>query len=134
MYCWPETSPVLQAFQSHHRYPDNVNGLHKPFLHAEKTKKNIKKARVLDYSVDVSKVWVKYKGSEEEKWSKFPLLMGATAPLPPPDKNKYDNHLPGKASKASDIWKIVNKSFYNTVQADVGLSSGTNVETDDHSD
>ena len=134
MYWWPETSPVLQAFQSHHCYPDNVNGLHKPFLHAEKTKKNIKKARVLDYSVDVSKVWVKYKGSEEEKWSKFPLLMGATAPLPPPDKKKYDNHLPGKASKASDIWKIVNKSFYNTVQADVGLSSGTNVETDDHSD
>ena len=88
----------------------------------------------MDYSVDVSKVWVKYKGSEEEKWSKFPLLMGATAPLPPPDKKKYDNHLPVKASKASDIWKIMNKSFYNTVQADVGLSSGTNVETDDHSD
>ena len=119
---------------------NHFSTLFKKTVQRKKKSLSIKKARVLDYSVDhVSEVWVKYTGSEEEEWSKFPLLKkGATASLPPPDKKKYDSHLSVKASKASDSRKIVNKyvpddhkSFYDIVQADDGSSSETDVETDE---
>ena len=97
---------------------------------------SIRKARVIEYSVDhITEVWVKY--GEEEEWTKFSILKRrATARLPTPEQTKYNDHIPVKEAKAADTKEIVDKyvpeeykQFYDVVLPSDG--PGISSDTDD---
>ena len=88
----------------------------------------------MNYLADhASEVWVKYTSSDTEEWSKFQILKkGATASLPSPQLRKYCTPVPLKATKATDVWKIIekyvpaeHKGFYDVIRSVDNVSSET---------